>query len=99
MIAVIGIYLEKMCGAIIKFQGNIEKFIGDSIFAYYLNDENPAEAANQCFDSLENLDNRIRQLWEDPQWIELFNHKNWNQFIKFKTRFGLDFGTVTAGPI
>ena len=87
VIPVLGIYLEKMCGGIIKFQGDIEKFIGDSIFAYFLNEQIPSEAANQCFDSLEELDKRTRQLWVDSKWIELFNNKNWNQFIKFKTRF------------
>lgn len=99
VIPVLGMYLEKMCEGILRHGGDIEKFIGDAVFSYHYCQEDPGQSVNQSFDSLLATTKGVEQLAENEAWSALFDQGGWERFKNLKTRYGMHFGTVTAGPI
>jgi PAS domain S-box-containing protein len=99
IIPVLAMYLENMCKGVINFKGDVEKFIGDAIFFYHHNEEDPKQSTNQNFDSILNMVELSKKLWDNPGWNRLFENSNWLKYKKIKARYGMHFGTVTAGPL
>ncbi len=99
VIPVLGMYLEKMCEGILRYGGDIEKFIGDAVFSYHYCPGDPAQSVNQSFDSLLATTDGVAKLEGNAEWNALFARDGWERFRKLKTRYGMHYGTVTAGPI
>lgn len=99
IIPVLACYLQTMSGKIIGNGGDIEKFIGDAIFFYHYEQKAPAESCNRTFDTVVACVSEVRQLRESAEWKALFAAGNWERFHGFRTRYGMHYGPVTAGPI
>jgi len=101
VIPVLQRYLGDMGQGVARFNGDVDKFIGDAVFAYFDDVENPANSANLCFDAALAMQQHCRLLGEaNEEWARLFNgEEEWQEFRHFRTRFGLHLGHVVAGPI
>jgi len=101
IIPVMRAYFTEMAGGVMANDGDIDKFIGDAVFAFFHEPDEPARAADSAFDAALDMARRERALFEESEsWKELFaGNPDWDRFRRFRTRFGLHFGVVTAGPI
>ncbi|MEM7522153.1 MAG: adenylate/guanylate cyclase domain-containing protein [Pseudomonadota bacterium] len=101
VIPVLKWYLGDMSQGVAEYRGDVDKFIGDAVFAYFQDAAAPDNAANLCFDATIQLDRHCRLLGEaNAEWGALFGgNQEWDAFKHFRTRFGLHFGYVVAGPI
>lgn len=94
-------YFEEVVGTIRKHGGDIDKFIGDAIFAFFHDIKNADDATNQAFDAV----CKLHELFEhkfvnDKAWASLFaKDPAWEGFRVMRTRYGLHYGVVTAGPV
>ncbi len=101
VLPVLQAYLGEMNAGVISHGGDIDKFLGEGIFAYFHDKTDPGHEAEAAFDAAcamyrsgEAL-NAANQVWDD-----LFReHEDWQEFRDFKTRFGLHWGEVVAGPV
>lgn len=94
-------YLGAMVQGVDKFGGDIDKFIGDAVFAYFLNPEKPGESANAAFDAALEMSRLELSLWEtNATWRSIFSEKpEWRELADIRTRIGLHHGNVVAGPV
>jgi len=101
IIPVMRAYFTEMAAGVMEHRGDIDKFIGDAVFAFFDDAEEPRRAADAAFDAALEMRRRERALAEDDEaWRALFSRRpEWEVFQRFRTRFGLHFGAVTAGPI
>ncbi len=87
-IHLLGLYFGAMSEYIYQAGGDIDKFIGDSIFAYFFDPQAPENAVNIAFDTAITMSNADMAFADNPEW---------QQCQRFKTRFGLHWGEVVAG--
>jgi len=99
IIPVLARYLQTMSARIIGHGGDIEKFIGDAIFSFHFERQDPAQSCNRAFDGVLACVEAVRDLCATPEWATLFAAGGWERFRVFRTRYGLHYGPVTAGPI
>ncbi|WNJ98528.1 adenylate/guanylate cyclase domain-containing protein [Thalassospiraceae bacterium LMO-JJ14] len=101
ILPVLKTYLGEMNRGVSRHGGDIDKFLGEGIFAYFHNNENPRTSANAAFDAAVEM----RKLSEALEvaggvWEEFFEGKDgWENRKRFDTRFGLHWGLVVAGPV
>jgi class 3 adenylate cyclase len=101
ILPVLKTYLGEMNRGVSRHGGDIDKFLGEGIFAYFHNNENPRTSANAAFDAAVEM----RKLSEALEvaggvWEEFFKGKDgWEGRKRFDTRFGLHWGLVVAGPV
>jgi len=101
ILPVLKTYLGEMNRGVSRHGGDIDKFLGEGIFAYFHNNENPRTSANAAFDAAVEM----RKLSEALEvaggvWDEFFKDKEgWEDRKRFNTRFGLHWGLVVAGPV
>ncbi len=89
-IRLLGLYFGAMSEYIYEAGGDIDKFIGDSIFAYFFDPQDPEIAVNIAFDTA------IAMSYADGD-MAFSDNPEWQQCPQFKTRFGLHWGEVVAG--
>ena len=93
-------YFAGMHHVISSHFGDIDKFIGDAVFAFFhhedckLREQITAHALMAALSSIR----RNRELQYDPKWDILFTEEH-KHFKQFNTRIGLHLGCVIAGPI
>jgi class 3 adenylate cyclase len=92
-------YLQTMSGRIISGGGDIEKFIGDAIFYYHYDRAAPGESCNRAFDTALACMQEVRAMCLTDAWKACFASGSWDRFHAFRTRYGMHYGPVTAGPI
>jgi|GEM_PF-473415 len=101
ILPVLKTYLGEMNRGVSRHGGDIDKFLGEGIFAYFHNNEDPRTSANAAFDAAVEM----RKLSEALEvaggvWDEFFKgKKGWEGKQRFNTRFGLHWGLVVAGPV
>jgi len=97
----LGLYFSVMSDCISNNGGDIDKFIGDGMFAYFHDLADPAGAANMALDATLEMMERERDLCENSEeWAAMFRQRpDWPQHQRFRTRIGLHWGGVIAGPI
>lgn len=101
VLPVLKTYLGEMNRGVTRYGGDIDKFLGEGIFAYFHNNNHPKRSADAAFDAAVEM----RQISEA---LEIAGEV-WDQFLKdhdgavlerkFDTRFGLHWGLVVAGPV
>jgi len=99
IIPVLGRYLRTMSEQIIRHGGDIEKFIGDAVFSFHYDAARPEDSCNRSFDSVLDCVRTVRGMWNSEEWKALFAGGDWLRFKDFRTRYGMHYGPVTAGPI
>lgn len=94
------IYLGHMHQGVVQFGGDVDKFIGDALFAFYYNPQGVSASVNNAFDSVLNMDALCKKLpSENSEWGALFTHADRQHFAHIRTRFGLHLGSVVTGAI
>ncbi len=99
LLPVLARYLGTLHRVMAAHGGDIDKFIGDALFAYYFDAEAPWRSANSAFDSVLMILDQIDDLQRRPDWQALFDQPGWRTHSRFRTRFGLHLGTVIAGAV
>lgn len=101
VIPVLQKYLGDMSQGVLQHQGDVDKFIGDALFAYFDDPDNSSNSCNLAFDAMLAIHAQCALLADnDEQWGALFaGMPQWHQYKYFRTRIGLHCGTVVAGPI
>ncbi|MGN7611505.1 adenylate/guanylate cyclase domain-containing protein [Magnetococcales bacterium HHB-1] len=101
IIPVLKYYFSQLHQGVTQFSGDIDKFIGDAMFIWYYNADNPKQTANHAFQSALLMHNLGLEMPEKhEQWLELFKeHPDWQRFREMRTRFGLHIGPVISGAI
>lgn len=101
VLPVLQTYLGAMNKEVMQAGGDIDKFLGEGIFAYFHDDANPALAANAAFDAAIGMYRSGEALAEaETTWDELFaSRPELDRFRRFETRFGLHWGVVITGPV
>ena len=101
VLPVLQAYLSEMNSGVIDHGGDIDKFIGEGIFAYFHDKSAPGREADAAYDAAVAMYRSGEALnAANEVWDELFrDHDDWQEFRQFKTRFGLHFGEVVAGPV
>ena len=94
------VYFGAMNAELAAHGGDIDKFIGDAVFAFFHQGEgsDPDSDARRALDAALAVARRIESLAADPVWNALFCPEH-QPFVHFRTRIGLHLGTVVAGPI
>jgi len=94
-------YFEEVVGLIWEHGGDIDKFIGDAVFAFFHDPKKYSNATNFAFDAVCHLIHLFNDKFtNDKEWEKLFSKKEeWLVFKEMHTRYGLHYGCVTAGPI
>lgn len=101
ILPVLKTYLGEMNRGVTRHGGDIDKFLGEGIFAYFHDNEEPKASANAAFDAAVEM----RKLSEALEvaggiWEDFFQDKvGWEDEKHFDTRFGLHWGLVVAGPV
>ena len=101
ILPVLKTYLGEMNRGVTRHGGDIDKFLGEGIFAYFHDNEEPKMSANAAFDAAVEM----RKLSEALEvaggiWEDFFQDKEgWEDEKHFDTRFGLHWGLVVAGPV
>ncbi|MBL8673064.1 MAG: adenylate/guanylate cyclase domain-containing protein, partial [Alphaproteobacteria bacterium] len=94
-------YFGAMSDGVHTLGGDIDKFIGDAVFAYFDDPADPRNAANKAFDAVIAMTVSCDAMQEaENGWHALFDgHAVPSEQRRIRTRFGLHWGTVLAGPI
>lgn len=94
-------YMGEMSERVFSHFGDVDKFIGDAVFAYFDDAENPDNTANLAYDAALAMQAQCQWLAQaSTEWSELFDgDPAWDQYREFRTRIGLHMGHVVAGPI
>ena len=101
ILPVLKTYLGEMNRGVSRHGGDIDKFLGEGIFAYFHNNDEPQASANAAFDAAVEM----RKLSEALEvaggvWEDFFaDNEGWEGKKRFDTRFGLHWGLVVAGPV
>ncbi len=101
ILPVLKTYLGEMNRGVTRHGGDIDKFLGEGIFAYFHNNEDPRTSANAAFDAAVEM-HKLSEALEvaGGVWEEFFKGKEgWEDKRHFNTRFGLHWGLVVAGPV
>ena len=101
ILPVLKTYLGEMNRGVSRHGGDIDKFLGEGIFAYFHNNEEPRNSANAAFDAAVEM-HRLSEALEvaGGVWEDFFAGKEgWEGKKRFDTRFGLHWGLVVAGPV
>lgn len=101
VLPVLKTYLGEMNRGVTRYGGDIDKFLGEGIFAYFHNNYHPKKSADSAFDAAVEM-RRISEALEiaSEVWDQfLKDHENTEMSRKFDTRFGLHWGLVVAGPV
>ena len=101
ILPVLKTYLGEMNRGVTSHGGDIDKFLGEGIFAYFHNNDLPESTANTAFDAAVEM-HKLSEALEiaGGVWSEFFaNHAGWEGKRRFDTRFGLHWGVVVAGPV
>lgn len=101
VLPVLQTYLGAMNKEVMQAGGDIDKFLGEGIFAYFHDGAHPTLAANAAFDAAIGMYRSGEALAEaEAVWDELFaDRPELERFRRFETRFGLHWGAVITGPI
>ena len=94
-------YLTEMNRGVLDFGGDIDKFQGEGIIAYFHNAEQPGRSAVEAFDAAVELQKTSRALSAVSEiWEDVFaKHPEQSGSLTFNTAVGLHFGEVVAGPV
>lgn len=101
ILPVLKTYLGEMNRGVTRHGGDIDKFLGEGIFAYFHNNEDPRTSANAAFDAAVEM-HKLSEALEvaGGVWEEFLKGRNdWEGRRNFNTRFGLHWGLVVAGPV
>lgn len=101
ILPVLKTYLGEMNRGVSRHGGDIDKFLGEGIFAYFHNNHEPRTSANAAFDAAVEM-HKLSEALEvaGGVWEEFFKGKpGWEGKRRFNTRFGLHWGLVVAGPV
>ncbi len=101
VLPVLKTYLGEMNRGVTRYGGDIDKFLGEGIFAYFHNNNQPQKSADAAFDAAVEM-RKISEALEiaGEVWEEfLKDHDDADLNRKFDTRFGLHWGLVVAGPV
>ncbi|MEX0693125.1 MAG: adenylate/guanylate cyclase domain-containing protein [Rhodospirillales bacterium] len=101
VLPVLKTYLGEMNRGVSRHGGDIDKFLGEGIFAYFHNNEEPRNSANAAFDAAVEM-HRLSEALEvaGGVWEDFFaGNEGWEGKKRFDTRFGLHWGVVVAGPV
>lgn len=101
ILPVLKTYLGEMNRGVSRHGGDIDKFLGEGIFAYFHNNDAPERSVNAAFDAAVEM-HKLSEALEAAGgvWDEFFNGKpHWEGKKHFNTRFGLHWGLVVAGPV
>ncbi len=101
ILPVLKTYLGEMNRGVSRHGGDIDKFLGEGIFAYFHNNQDPRTSANAAFDAAVEM-HKLSEALEvaGGVWEEFFKGKpGWEDKRHFNTRFGLHWGVVVAGPV
>lgn len=101
VLPVLKTYLGEMNRGVTRYGGDIDKFLGEGIFAYFHNNNHPQKSADAAFDAAVEM-RKISEALEiaGEVWDQfLRDNKNPDMERKFDTRFGLHWGLVVAGPV
>jgi len=101
VLPVLKTYLGEMNRGVTRYGGDIDKFLGEGIFAYFHNNYHPKKSADSAFDAAVEM-RKISEALEiaGEVWDQfLKDHENTEMSRKFDTRFGLHWGLVVAGPV
>jgi len=101
VLPVLKTYLGEMNRGVTRYGGDIDKFLGEGIFAYFHNNNHPQKSADSAFDAAVEM-RKISEALEiaGEVWEEfLRDHNDADLNRKFDTRFGLHWGLVVAGPV
>ena len=100
VIPVLQHYLLRMNRCVYQYNGDIDKFIGDAIFAFFTNINDPEDSVNKAFDATRAMLLEVKVLIDnDKEWEKIFYRKEWTEFKNIKTRYGLHFGEVIPGAV
>jgi len=101
VLPVLQAYLGEMNDGVISHGGDIDKFLGEGIFAYFHDKAASGNEAEAAFDAAVAMHRSGEALTAASQvWDDLFrDREDWQEFRHFKTRFGLHWGEVVAGPV
>jgi len=86
LIAIINLYLEKMCNVILENNGTIDKFIGDAIMAFW----------NAPLDDLDHFSNAIKTSLQMQNALIQFNRE---QDLDIKIGIGVNSGDMVVGNV
>ena len=95
----LSLYFETMVEVILRHGGDIERFLGDAIFAFFLVRDCPEDSANRCLDAAIDMELAARTLMDSEAWNRFFSGHLGEENRVFKTRFGLHWGRVTSGAL
>lgn len=101
ILPVLKTYLGEMNRGVSRYGGDIDKFLGEGIFAYFHNNDKPADSANAAFDAAVEMQKMSEALEvAGGVWSDFFAASpHWEGKHTFETRFGLHWGVVVAGPV
>lgn len=94
-------YFTELTRGVIEHHGDVDKFIGDAVFAYFHDARPPQSAADQGFDAMRAMAEMAEALQRlDGEWRAIFEKGGPSlPRLPVRTRFGLHWGTVVAGPV
>ena len=101
ILPVLKTYLGEMNRGVTRHGGDIDKFLGEGIFAYFHNNEAPQVSANSAFDAAVEM-HKMSEALEIAGgiWDDFFDGGGeWEGRRTFNTRFGLHWGVFVAGPV
>lgn len=101
ILPVLKTYLGEMNRGVSRHGGDIDKFLGEGIFAYFHNNTEPRNSANAAFDAAVEM-HKLSEALEiaGGVWEDFFaGNVGWEGKKRFDTRFGLHWGLVVAGPV
>lgn len=101
ILPVLKTYLGEMNRGVTSHGGDIDKFLGEGIFAYFHNNNTPSASANDAFDAAVEMHKMSEALEVAGDiWDDFFaGNPEWEGRRHFSTRFGLHWGLVVAGPV
>lgn len=101
ILPVLKTYLGEMNRGVSRHGGDIDKFLGEGIFAYFHNNDEPRASANAALDAAVEM-HKLSEALEvaGGVWEDFFaGNEGWEGKKRFDTRFGLHWGLVVAGPV
>ncbi len=101
VLPVLKTYLGEMNRGVTEHGGDIDKFLGEGIFAYFHNNTEPEKSADKAFDAAVAMHKMSEALEVASEILEDFfaGNPDYDGGKHFHTRFGLHWGLVVAGPV